>query len=40
VLSSPSGAWGGLVLMREAESAHFTPAQAAFVAGLRGELAE
>jgi DNA-binding CsgD family transcriptional regulator len=39
-LSSASSVWGGLVLMREAESSYFTPAETALLASLCGDLAE
>ena len=39
-LSSASSVWGGLVLMREAESSYFTPAETTLLASLCGDLAE
>jgi DNA-binding CsgD family transcriptional regulator len=40
VLSGTTGTWGALTLLREARSAHFTPAEVRFVASLAAALAD
>lgn len=39
-LTTDSGTWGGLVLMRESGRPHFAPADAKLLASLTGDLAE